>query len=584
MRLWSTGSLVILTLIATILTALRPVLFRIEQRPFYPAALPVFAAFLLYAGIRIPFSAVPYEAILEVLRIGALVAGFWVVANLTEVHHGRWRWILGILLMSAAVMCLYALVQHFRESRMVLNLVRPEVYGLRASGAFMCPNHFASFIGIVLPLAFALLINRDAGHTMRIFSAYAMIVILPALFLTQSRSGWMGAIAGLITVWLVLAVRKSLRKFLLALVLAPICVSAIAIAAWTFSPMVRMRVEDALRGNPRIQLWKDTRAMIREAPGLGHGAGSYRWVYPRYWHQLREFTDPEHAHNETLELVAENGLLGTTLFSMGLAVAAGSLLLRIRSVRRNRDAALIAGTAGAGIAAFIHSCFDYNFHVYGVASALALLAGVTTSALFGSGAIPHSKRAGNVFRRSVAGFLAAAAVLGILLMARSLASYLLVRRADEARLTMQGNAAETLYERAEQLDPENFKAWLGHAHLLRMRMTWSFDAEARTRDFARAEMLYRTALRHNPLLLDAEVSLALLYSASGDDERALAMLRLVVDKAPLHRDNLTRLGLQLRRMGKLEEALLVFLRAEAMGSTELIQINLKGLKAIVPGT
>ena len=576
-RLWSVAILVLLSLLSALLTAARPFVFHLKGHPIFPAPLVAFAAFVVFAAARIPFAAVPAEAVLDVLRLCGLLASAWTIVELAGGQHGRWRWMAGLFLLSVAIMCLYAFVQDRRGSHLVLFLLRPEVYADRASGAFICPNHFASLIGIALPLALALASTRDAGAT-RVFAIYALVALPPALYLTQSRSGWLGALAGLAVTWIVLAARRNKRGFFIALLTAPLVAAVLAFAVWAASPMVRNRVEDAMRGNARTQVWRDTRAMIKDAPLFGWGPGSYRWVYPRYWHHLKEYIDPEHPHNEVLELLAEHGLVGTGLAATGLLVAAFGLLRGLRSASRDKDGVLIAASFGAGTAALVHACFDFNLHVFSVASGLLLIPALAFAALHSSGVTRRREALGSRGRRGLALAAGLVAVAALLLTIRALAADLFFRAAERHRIGLHREEAERFYGLAAGIDSSSWQARIGWGHLLRTMATWNHDAAARKDDSARAEELYRAALRINPCHLDAEVSLALLYRDRGELDRAIETLQALVTRVPRHRDNLFRLGLFLRQAGRPAEALDAFRRAREVNSNEAIELNIRDLE------
>lgn len=576
-RLWSVAILVIFALLSALLTAARPFIFQLKGHPLFPAPLVAFAAFVVFAAVRIPFSAVPAEAMLDVLRLCGLLASAWTIVELAGGQHGRWRWIAGLFLLSVSIMCLYAFVQDRRGSNMVLFLLRPEVYADRASGAFICPNHFASLIGIALPLALALASTRDAGAT-RIFACYALVALPPALYLTQSRSGWLGALAGLAVAWIVLAARRNRRGFFIALLTAPLVAAVLAFTVWAASPMVRTRVEDALRGNARTRVWHDTRAMIADAPLLGWGPGAYRWVYPRYWHHLKDYIDPEHPHSEPLELLAEHGVVGAGLAVTGLLVAAAGLLRGLRSISRDKDGVLIAASFGTGTAALVHACFDFNLHVFSVASGLLLIPALAFSALHSSGVTRRWETLGSRGRRGLAIGAGVLAVVALVLTMRALTADLLFRAAERHRLGMRREAAERFYALAAGIDSSSWQARTGWGHLLRTMATWNHDAEARKADSARAEELYRAALRINPCHLDTEVSLALLYRDRGELDRAIETLQALVARVPRHRDNQFRLGLFLRQAGRPAEALDAFRRAREVNSNEAIELNIHDLE------
>jgi O-antigen ligase/Flp pilus assembly protein TadD len=576
-RLWSVAALSISSLLSALLVALRPFFYPVKGHPIFPAPLAAFSVFVLYAAIRIPTAAVPCEAVLDVLRLAALLGSAWTIVELSGGQHGRWRWIAGLFLLSVSIMCLYALVQEQRGSRFVLHLLRPDVYGDRASGAFICPNHFASLLGIALALALALVTTRDAG-ALRVFAGYSLLVIPPALYLTQSRSGWIGALAGLVVTWILLAARRNRRIFWLSLFLAPLAAIGVACGVWAASPMVRARVEDAMRGNARLQLWQDTRTMIGEAPLFGHGPGSFRWVYPRYWHHLREFIDPEHPHNEPLELVAEHGIAGGALALAGLGLTAWLLLRRLRAVSRDKDAVLIAGSCGAGAAALVHSLFDFNLHVFGVAAALLLVPGLALAGLHSAGATQRSKSLTDRSRRLCAAVAGLLAVLALVLTIRALTADLVFRAAERALLANRDDDAERLYVRAVAIDSCSWKALEGWGYVLRTKAYGSRDPAYRKAMGEQAEKRYREALRINPCHVESEVSLAMLYGELGDRDRAIKMMEDLVARMPHHSRNLFELGSMLRSAGRPADALKAFRKAREIEGNEAVNANIRALE------
>lgn len=577
-RVWSTGTLLIFTFAAGILFGLRPWLFRAADRPAFPAALPALGLFLAYCAATVPFAATPYDAAFETARFAGLLLVFWITADLAGGHHNRWRWLAAILLLTGSIMALYALIQHNRESNLVLNLPRPAVYGDRASGAFICPNHFASYIALLLPLALALLLCRDSGHVLLIICIYTLAVVPPALYLTQSRSGWLGALAGLAVTGLILAARRSWRAFCTVLFTAPLAIAALALAAWHCSPMARARIADALQGNPRLQIWQDTLAMIRDTPLTGHGPASYRWIYPKYWHEMKVFMDPEHAHNETLEALAEHGPLGFTLLAIAIAILLGHLILRLRRTTRDKDAALIAAALGAATTAFVHSCFDFNLRLHSVSAALLLLLALPVSALITSRTTPPREKLTARPRRLIAAATALFSLLLLLLTARHLASDLYLRLGETRRHNIEYDAAERAYQTALTIAPHNHAAHLSLAHLLRTRATWELDPTYKRTYIETSRHHYHQTLHHNPHSLDARVSLALLEKLTGNTPAAIQTLRDLVAFAPNHRDNQVRLALLLRETGQTNEARQIFLRAQTLGTTQLIELNLRALQ------
>ena len=144
------------------------------------------------------------------------------------------------------------------------------------------------------------------------------------MFLTQSRSGWIGTMAGLGTTICMIGARKGRKVFLISLFLVPLIFAAAGVGLWMGSDIFRERILDALHGNIRLHMWSDTLTMIRQQPWLGWGAGSYQWIFPRF----RTISDQmlfNYAHNEYLHFAADYGIIGLVLF-MGVALAACSRL------------------------------------------------------------------------------------------------------------------------------------------------------------------------------------------------------------------------------------------------------------------
>lgn len=540
-----------------------------------PGTLP-FVAFLVYATIQIPRAAVPYDAHLEVLKLASYFCAYWVWNQLAGVH-GRWRWLIAGFLLVVTMMAWYAIIQHAHGSRMVLNLARPTDYGMRASGAYFCPNHFANLLEMMIPFALAVVLAPSSGLPLRMLAGYSVLVALPPLYLSQSRSGWIGVFTGLSVTIAMLGLRRSFRRFLLFALLSPLLFMAIGAIVWFLSPMVQIRVADALAGNVRIHLWQDTWAMIQQKLWWGWGPYSYRWVYPRFWHFVKIYVDPQFSHNDYLQLWAEYGLAGALLLLSACAAVIIRLLARMRKLEGDRDAYLIAGLLGAVAASCAHACFDYNFHLYGNVHALVMMAGVVTALVFaGDGRIVESGVRATALR-----FGAVCAVLFFLFLAavsvRSVASYLLVRKGNEAREAFEMDRALSLYKKAARISPENWNASLGLGHTWGALAFWNRDPASRPLQIESALEMYKRARAGNAWDSEALFGMSRMYNAQGHPELALAALQEVVAGAPYHRDFLLQLGAQLRLMGRDQDALDTFIKARQMGASEMADLNIQSL-------
>ncbi len=573
-RLWSVGPLMAAVFLATALYGLRAV-----WRPQHPLrttpGLLFFTLFLLYAGMLIPRAAVPYDAHLEVLKWASYVCAYWVWSQLAGAH-GRWRWLVGIFFVVVTMMAWYAIIQHAHGSRMVLTLARPNDYGMRASGAYFCPNHFANLLAMTVPFALAVALAPSSGLPLRLLAGYSMLLALPPLYLTQSRSGWIGVLAGLSVTIALLGLRRSFRRFLLLAVLTPLVLAALAGLVWAFSPMVQARVADALAGNVRLQLWQDTWSMIKEQPWLGWGPYSYRWVYPKFWHFMTVYVDPQFAHNDYLQLWAEYGLAGIVLLLGACGVAITRFLVKLPSAEGEGDGYLLAGLMGAIAATGMHALFDYNFHIYGNVQTLVMLAGLVSSVALGSG-----HRASLAPRGTLGALLLSGAALSCLLMLgltiRAVASYAFVLKGDAAREVFEMDRAQSRYEWALRMAPANWNAHLGLGQSWGAMAFWNRDPESRAGQIERAMAHYQHAREGNAWDTDAQFGLSRMYNAQGQTDSALQVLQHLVSQAPHHRDFQVQLGLQLRQMGRDKESLEVFRKVRSLGPSETADLNIQSL-------
>jgi len=158
-RLWSICPLMLLTFMGVTLFWLRPFLAQELRTLKIPIGGIFWLVFLVYGIAMIPRSVVSYDSKIEMLKIASYLGAYWAWTELAA-WKNRWRILLGIFLVVVTTIAWYAIIQHAHGSRMVLNLERPEGYGMRASGTYFCPNHFAHLLELALPVAFILMIPR----------------------------------------------------------------------------------------------------------------------------------------------------------------------------------------------------------------------------------------------------------------------------------------------------------------------------------------------------------------------------------------------------------------------------------------
>jgi putative inorganic carbon (HCO3(-)) transporter len=273
---------------------------------------------------------------------------------------------------------------------------------LRAYGSFAQPNPYAGYLGLILPLAMAVVLwavsaglSRQSSKLL-IFRAAILVVplliLLAALFASQSRSGWLGFMAAAVVVLLLYHQRTAVLVFIVGLLMTVFLLigafnlgvshldsgygavmQRLAQAADIFSitDVAAIEVTDANFATvERLAHWQVAREMWRDNPWLGVGFGNYAAVYPAY--ALGRWLDPlGHAHNYLLNIGAETGLVGISGYLIFWIFTFGVIWRAVRHTTGfNRT--VVVGVAGALIHLHVHNLFD-NLYVQGMYLHVAVL-------------------------------------------------------------------------------------------------------------------------------------------------------------------------------------------------------------------
>ena len=191
------------------------------------------------------------------------------------------------------------------------------------------PNLLGGFLLPTLPLAVVALL-RWPGRPRRLFALASLVLGLVALVLTYSRGAWMGMVAALATIALLLVLRRSrtwppLWRRLFPLLLLVGGSAALVLLVAAVEPL-RVRVLSLLAGredssnNFRINVWSAALEMIRDRPllGIGPGNNAFNLIYPLY--QQPKFNALS-AYSIPLEWAVEAGIPGL-LAGVGLFLCA----------------------------------------------------------------------------------------------------------------------------------------------------------------------------------------------------------------------------------------------------------------------
>lgn len=347
-----------------------------SQRILWP---PVCWGVLLFAGWaawRYTAADVEYLARGELLRILTYATLFLVIVN--NLHRQTTTLIVaGSLLGLATLLAFLAAYQFAVASDTVWGLGRGGQYGRRAGGSFVNPNSFAGFLALLIPLAAALAIAGRMRPVWRVLVVYSLAAMLAALGMTLSRGGMLAAAAGLALVFTLLLLNRDYRWF----ATAGLALLAAGALAATFvvqrDAVLKRRVSDGLNTeqviarNSRQVIWPATVAMWREHAVWGVGPGHFQTRFNQYRSEWVH-GDPEHAHNDYLETLADWGVAGAAvillpwlLLGYGVWRTYGQVKRAPADleVKRSSKYAFVLGATGGLTALLVHGLLDFNFRI-----------------------------------------------------------------------------------------------------------------------------------------------------------------------------------------------------------------------------
>ena len=350
---------------------------RSEQATLSPLKLDTAMLIFFLAGAMAAVTSLHLRDSLRIFTLNLIpLLVVFVIVNglktLRDLERFMWLTVTGVTVAS-----LYGFAQYAMGIEVDQRLVDTVVSGSirRLFSTMGNPNNFGEYLVLTLPLYAALFLN---GKTIRMKLLVAGLALLPLgnLFLTSSRSSWLGLVfAG--GIFLFMTYRKLLPLLLLGGLLAiPVLPDSI-----------RQRIGTIGRDSSsqyRVIIWKGAFRMLGDywLTGTGQGPAPFMALFPRY----STLRDVVHSHMLPLQIWLETGLAGilSFLWMMGRLfkkVAGGAAVTENRSesdnaIRRIRAAAF-AGMAGL---LFI-GIFEYVWFYPRILSMFWILAGLLMAAL-----------------------------------------------------------------------------------------------------------------------------------------------------------------------------------------------------------
>lgn len=357
----------------------------LRQTLLAPTSIRIFlpvVVFLVAAAFTLPGAYDVGAGINEWVKWAEILFLIYIVADFTQSH---WQWILAGVVLAGVSQALIGIYE-FRGGSGAPHLWILNFRYFRAFGSFGQPNPFGAFMGLILPLALGASWGylstawekRKAGAMWitegMLASAYsvASLIILGGLLVSWSRGAWLGfAAAGAGMLWF--APRQLSQRVLI--VSGTAALIGLLWISGRIPPQLMQRVTDFrqdftgfgdVRGVvisdenyaviERLAHWQSAIEMSKARPWLGVGFGNYEIAYPDFA-LLNWPLALGHAHNYYLNLMAETGLIGFTVYLIMWATilgVTGRVLRQAQALERG----IALGLMGAWLHIAIHSLVD----------------------------------------------------------------------------------------------------------------------------------------------------------------------------------------------------------------------------------
>jgi O-antigen ligase len=339
-------------------------------------------------------SIAPGVSLAETLKHASYVAVFMLSLLLVN-NKQRLLLLLNVLFASSALIALYSVINVTTNGALsFIESIPPWTapWSKAGHGSFSYQNHYASFLTLTIPLGFGVIYqqsqaakrNEGVGRTrlqhlldflLSRSGIYfvALLVMLSALITTSSRGGnSIFIISLLLTALAVLTQQRGKKRK---------SVSWLKKGAYTFTALGSLLLALFLTGitdsltnrlakqgftpNGRDLMHHTAVAIIKDYPLFGSGAGTYPILQHHYKSPLLGNTEmSKKAHNDYLELLANQGVIGFTLFAMAIFMLYRRLFMALKKqAKPNAMYGIQVGCFCSSTAILLHSLADFNFHL-----------------------------------------------------------------------------------------------------------------------------------------------------------------------------------------------------------------------------
>lgn len=544
------------------------------------------AVFLAYCLVRYVQSPFEWDARIEMSQI--------VICALVLLVTSTYRWsrsqrtiFLAALMILAALESGYGIWQALSESGVVLAWVQHEAYIGRASGSYICPNHFAGFLELVLGLVVARAVflrgetkSVERSVLIKILTIYVGLMVIGGIAFSRSRAGWVSTACGM--VFLAMQVKWQPRSIVKRMAVAGIVMGGMLLIIWNVTTIrnyflisiapskAGVALADPTMGG-RSLMWTGTTGIIRDHPVWGTGLASWQWFFPKY-QDPQLHGHPDYAHNDILNLASDYGIVGLGLAAWVLAAFFRCAWRIAQSKPGSEQSAFAIGAMSSVVSILVHSWFDFNLHIPANSILLSAIMGFTLS-------MREETRFAVIRPNSILGrFLLvlgmfAFCAVAVWRYAPAIQAWRYAGLASDSKKDLDYANALKFAEMAISKDPKFVIPHIVTGDIYRSMAGWRKGPGKRAErlEYAlKAVASYERALKLNPNHHFCWLSKGKAYLLAEQGDLALEGVQRAIQLAPTHADSHYTLGTIYRDRGEDKLAYESFSRAAALEDAEII--------------
>ncbi len=315
-----------------------------------------------------------YKTYTYILKLAAYYAIFWICIVLLNTQKRVFYLLLAIAL-GGTIQATLSIATALGDWYTSLN-TSGEIFTGAISGSFVNYNHFAAYLNMCIVALTGLIffsrmeINNEHRNSRRSYKTpmwqvhYSIYfaILIAAMIMTHSRAGAMALLLAFIFAFLLILSNPVYRKKYLR-AFNGLWVIAFIIVLWTgygflVSELKNTSSEYVLRWDMLQLSWK----VLEDFWLLGVGAGNYTALIPLYETSFFGFYI-DHAHNDYIELLVEQGVLGFAIYFWMIVYALFYAIKTIRNIDRlSYKTYALVGFMGC-LTMLFHGFIDFNFQI-----------------------------------------------------------------------------------------------------------------------------------------------------------------------------------------------------------------------------